>query len=173
MVCKSRDYYHCNLFGGRILRSPASGYGSREREGPNCVFRSFGHDARRQFDDDSEWRKLFLAASTLANMRNRATTPLSKAVCFNCFPNSKFWWGNCVAWANAGYLSPSARKSDNHGANITCITSAASRIPRSRTRPSSSRNGPPSPWPVPTTANRSVRVNGSACSRGAYGVWCP
>lgn len=56
------------------------------------------------------------------------------------------------------------RKSGNHGANTTSITSNASATPAPATAPSSNRNGPPNPPPAHITANKSPKPNGSACS---------
>lgn len=66
-----------------------------------------------------------------------------------------------------------SRKSGNHGANTTSITSNASATPAPTTAPSSNRNGPPNPPPAHTTANKSPKPNGSACSPAASAASSP
>lgn len=104
----------------------------------------------------------------IAIMRNRATTPLNKAVrdfsgILHSFLSFKLQPADFRLF----------RKFDNHGVNTTCITCNDSATSPRPTKPSSSRNGPPNPPLVITMVNRSGRVNGSACSPVASAASSP
>lgn len=95
----------------------------------------------------------------VANMRNRASTSLSKGVSSIASPARRP--------STQLLTSTLFRKSVNHGANITCITCNDSARQLPRTERSSSKNGLPRLLRAPTTASKSARASGSACFRSA------
>lgn len=101
----------------------------------------------------------------VATMRNRASTSLSKGVSSIAL--------SALQTATQKLTPVLPRKSVNHGANITCITCHDSAPQLPGTEPSSSKNGLPRPFLVLTTASRSARASGSACSRSASAASFP
>lgn len=100
----------------------------------------------------------------VATMRNRASNTLSKGVCIYYrayFP--QFQMANKTLF----------RKSVNHGANTTCITCNDSAAHPPPIAHSSSKNGLPRLPRVPTTASKSARDSGNACSTIASAVLSP
>jgi hypothetical protein len=124
-----------------------------------------GHPPGPVSDEDTATTTSQRLVYRVANMRNRASTSLSKGVS----PIASL----ALTSATHKLISVLPRKSVNHGANITCITCNDSVPQLPRTEPSSSKNGPPRPHRVLTTVSRSARASGSACSRSASAASFP